>query len=161
MTTPAAILSGAAQRVLGPSGRHPLRPHVFLMGVDQRTLGPSGYHPMHPWCFRALPHASLVLPDTAPRLTRLVLVGADQRTLGPSGRCSMHPWSSRALTRAPLIIPGAALRQKMQSPLVRSGGCREKISLRPRRKGSSCEVWIEKGKQKRRITVSTLLNYFL
>ena len=129
---------------LGPFGHRPLRLHVFLVGANQCTLGPSGRHPTHPRSFWALPHTPLVLPGNIPcalgpsgqRPMRpyIVFMGADEHTFGPFGRHPTHPWSSRVWPRAPLVVPGAALRQP-----------RDAVAARPRRKGSSGEIWIEKG----------------
>ena len=61
----------------------------------------------------------------------VVLVGTNQRTLGPF------------LSRLSYVKR-------------RSSRSREKMPLEPRRKNGSCEIRIEKEKQKRRLTVSTL-----
>ena len=159
------ILPSATQRSLGPFGHRPLQPHVSLMGADERTLGsssfqaplnapvilrgaasralgPSEHRPTRPWSFRATPYATLC---------------------SPRWRQPTHPWSfwspphapfwsSRAQSHAPLVLPGVTLyiSQGTQLPPVCGGDRREKIPRWPQRKGRSCEIWIEKEKQKKK-----------
>ena len=99
---------------------------------------PPGHHPMSPWStFRAPPPATSCIPR---------------------GRQPTHPWSFQVPPNAPVVLPGAvphgrcpiAVEAVAKSPPVRSGGCCKKMSLWQQRKASSCEIWIEKGKQKKK-----------
>ena len=89
-----------------------------------------------------------------------VLLVATHCTLGPPGRHPTYPFSFRALSHAPLVVISADLHQWTQLSPVCSGDHREIKLMWSRTKNSSCEIWIEKEKQKRRLTVSTLLNHF-
>ena len=114
---------------------------LVLPGTASCDLDLSGHCPTHPWSFQETSYANLCSP----------------RECRPT-----HPWSFRAPLHAPLIILGTvpcALGPSRRRPTPRDkvAACSRRMSPRKNatvameegQLGSSCEIWIEKEKQKK------------